>query len=56
MECLRIRPKIKIKPELIKGTEDFVNVVKAVKEGFTIEQVKTKFIVSQETEIAILEL
>ncbi len=55
VECLRIRPKIKIKPELKQGTEDFNNVVKAVKEGFTMEQVKTKFIMSQETEIAILE-
>ena len=55
VECIRIRPKIKIKPELIKGTEDFQKVVKAMKEGFTMDQVKTKFTVSQETEIAILE-
>ncbi len=56
VECLRIRPKIKVKPELKKGTDDFKKVVQAVKNGYTIEQVKQKFTVPQETEIAILEL
>ena len=55
VECLRIRPKIKVKKELKIGTAEFEKVVKAVKNGYTIDQIKTKYNVSMETEIAILE-
>ena len=57
IDCVRIRSTaIQTKPELKKGTNDFNNVVKAMKNGYTIDQVKKKFNVSQETEIAILEI
>ena len=56
VECLRIRPTTAKKPVLKKGTPEFQKVVTAVQKGFTIEQVKTKFEVDQETEIAILEV
>ena len=56
VECLRIRPGVKIKPELKPDTVDFGNVVKAMKEGYTIEDVKKKFAVSQDVEIKLLEI
>ena len=57
IDCVRIRAeKVKPKPELKPDTKQFDAVVKAVKNGYTIEQVKTKYTVSQETEIAIMEL
>lgn len=57
IDCVRIRSnELKLLPELKKGSPEFDKVVKAVKNGYTIDDIKTKFIVSQETEIAILEV
>ena len=57
IDCIRIRTEsIKVKPELKTGSKEFEKVVEAVKNGYTIEDVKTKYEVSQEIEIAILEL
>lgn len=57
IDCIRIRSnELKPLPELKKGSPEFTNVVKALKNGYTIEQIKTKYTVSQETEIAIREL
>ncbi|MCH8067798.1 MAG: hypothetical protein IID16_00795 [Candidatus Marinimicrobia bacterium] len=57
IDCIRIRTnKIVDKPELKVETKEFQNVVKAMKNGYTIEDIKGKYTVSQETEIAILEL
>lgn len=57
IDCIRIRSnEVKPLPELKKDTPEFDKVVKAVKNGYTIDDIKTKFIVTQETEIAILEV
>ena len=56
MECLRIRS---VKPELPilkQDTEDFKNVVLAMKNGYTIDQVKLKFQVSKEVEAKLKEV
>lgn len=50
VECLRIRPKIKIKPQLIQDSEDYYNVQKALNNGYTIDQIKGKFLISKEVE------
>jgi len=55
VECLRIRPKIKVKPELKQGTEEFKNVVKAIQSGYKMKDIKTKYTVSQDIEKAIEE-
>ena len=57
IDCVRIRSnELKPLPKLEQGTEDFKKVVAGIKNGYTMDQVKLKFTVSQETEIAILEL
>ena len=56
VECLRIRPKGNIKPDLKIKTEEFNNVAKALKNGYTIEDAKKKFKISQDVEIALLEI
>ena len=56
IDCVRIRPeKVKGKTEIIIGTDKFNEAVDAIKNGFTIEQIKKKYIISQDVEIAILE-
>lgn len=57
IDCVRIRAeKVKAKTELKKGTPLFKEAVKGLKNGFTMDQIKKKYKVSQETEIALLEL
>jgi hypothetical protein len=57
IDCVRIRnTPIKEKPILIKGSTDFNNVAKALKNGYTIEDAKVKFNISQEVEIQLLEI
>lgn len=56
VECLRIRPTVAVKPELKVKSKDFDNVVKAMGNGYTIDQVKQKFNISQEVEISLLEV
>lgn len=57
IDCIRIRSNVvKVKPELKPDSVDFGNVVKAMKEGYTIEDVKKKFTVSQDVEIKLLEI
>ena len=56
VDCIRIRSdKVKVKPELKKGTEDFKNVVKAIQSGYKMDDIKGKFTVSEETQKAIEE-
>lgn len=43
-------PKPKAKPELKPETPEWEKVVSAIKNGFTIEQVKTKYLLSSENE------
>jgi hypothetical protein len=57
IDCIRIRNQSAASlPELKINTPEFKKVVAGIKNGFTMDQVKTKYTVSQETEIAILEL
>lgn len=57
IDCVRIRPEpIAKKPELIKGSVDFDKVLKALKNGYSIDDAKKKFSISEETEIQLLEL
>ncbi len=44
------------KPWLNKGTEEYKNVVAAMKNGYTIEQVKSKYKLSKEIETELLTL
>ena len=56
IDCIRIRfTKIEAKPELKSNTEDFVKVSKALKNGYTIDDVKKKYNMTQEVEISLLE-
>ena len=56
IDCVRIRPeKIPEKPILQIGTKNFDKIVKAIKDGYTIDEIKTKWNISQDVEIAILE-
>jgi hypothetical protein len=52
VECLRVRPKAPEKLPELKQTDkaNFEKVVSALKNGFTIEQVKTKWTISNVTE------
>jgi hypothetical protein len=57
VDCVRVRSeKPKVKPELKQGTEEFTKVVKAIKNGYSMDDVKKKYTVSQDVEIAILEI
>jgi hypothetical protein len=57
VDCIRIRSEAIVKKsELKAGSKDFDNVAKALKNGYTIEDAKKKFNISQEVEIQLLEL
>lgn len=49
-EGLRIKPNTKTKTKLSKDTPEYENVVKAIENGYTIEQIKTKYDISKELE------
>ena len=50
VECLRIREIAPQLPELKKDTPEFEKCKTGIKNGFTIEQVKSKYNVSKEIE------
>jgi hypothetical protein len=45
-----VRFKKFVKPQLVKGSENFDKCVKAIASGFTIDQIKKRYIVSEEVE------
>ena len=54
VECLRIRETAPQLPELKKDTPEFEKCKTGIKNGFTIEQVKSKYSVSKEIEKLLL--
>lgn len=50
LDALRIREKLPTLPELIPNSENWKQVITALKNGFTIEQVKTKYSISKQNE------
>lgn len=57
IDCIRIRSdKVEPKPKIKKGDNNFKKAVQAIKDGYTIDQIKNKYDIDQPTEIAILEL
>ena len=46
VECLRVRPTAPRKPDLILDSEDYNKVKEAIKNGYTLAQIQTKFSVS----------
>lgn len=55
VECLRIRKEIPKKPELVIGSKEFEKAKSAVKNGYTIEDIETKYSVSEQTKKALTE-
>jgi hypothetical protein len=51
VDALRIRPIIpKTLPELLPNTDTWHKVIKGIENGFTIDQIKTKYKISNENE------
>ncbi len=51
IDCIRIRSKKVVeKPQLILDSEAYYNVQKALNNGYTIDQVKAKYLISKEVE------
>jgi len=48
------KPKPKVLPELLQNTESWANVLKALMGDFSMDQVKTKFRISEENESELL--
>lgn len=55
VECLRIRPKQPSKPILQYNTKEYEKVLSAMMEGYTLEQIRTKWQISKELEAKINE-
>ena len=53
VECLRIRDQKQKLPELLPNTEAWNKVVAALKNGNTIDQVKTKYSISKENQLKL---
>ncbi len=57
IDCVRIRSnELKPLPELKKGTPEFDKAAKALKNGYTIEDLKKRCTILQDVEIALREL
>jgi len=50
------RPPTDKKPDLIEGTPEWVRVVKAIKDGFTINDVEKKYTLSDEIKNRLAEI
>ena len=50
VECLRIRPSAPVKPTLIYDTKDYEKVMSAMMQGYTIDQIKTKWNIPKDVE------
>lgn len=54
VECLRIRPDAPKKPILlVRDTVNFDKVKQAIENGYTLDQIKTKWEIPQETQVAL---
>ena len=52
-QALRVRAAKATKPPLKVGDANWLNVVKALREGFTIDQIKTKYSMDDKTEVEL---
>lgn len=55
VECLRIRPKAPSKPVLVYDTKEYEKVLSAMLQGYTIDQIKTKWVITKELEAKLNE-
>lgn len=55
VECLRIRDEKPKLPELIPGTENWTKSLAGIKNGYTIDQIKSKYSISKANETKLIQ-